>query len=105
MTEAVVVLAVITPAPGRLDEVRRVLLELVPKVHEEPGCERYALHERQDGALVMIERYASQQAFEAHGAGENLKALRSSLDGLLTGPFDVSVLTPLPAGDPEKGSL
>ncbi len=39
-------------------------------VHEaEPGCLLYALHEGPDGRLVMIEKYAGQDAVRAHVSG------------------------------------
>jgi quinol monooxygenase YgiN len=41
----VVVVAVITPKPGEEDAVRQAVLASLPQVHDEPGCELYALHE------------------------------------------------------------
>jgi hypothetical protein len=54
---SVVVVATISPKPEHADEVRQAVLETVPQVHEEPGCERYSLHQGRDGALVMVEKW------------------------------------------------
>ena len=41
----------------------------------------------------------------AHRAGGGLAGLRAALDGKLSAPMDVQVLTPRPAGSPAKGAL
>ena len=105
MAQQVVVVAVATPAEGRGDDVREALLAAVRRVHGEPGCELYALHAREDGAFVMIERWASADALREHGRGEALAELGAALDGALARPLDVTRMTALPAGDPDKGAL
>ena len=42
---SVVVVATITPKADQVDAVRDALLAAVPRVHAEPGCELYAVHE------------------------------------------------------------
>ena len=45
----------------------------IARVHaEDEGCLLYALHETQDGKLVMIEKYESGEAFAAHVKGDGL---------------------------------
>jgi quinol monooxygenase YgiN len=73
-------------------------------VQEDPGCELYALHEGRD-RLVMIEKYASQDALSAHSKTPELAELASGLEGKLNGRLDVQVLAPLPVGDEVKGAL
>ena len=68
-------------------------------------CLLYALHEGPDGRLVMIEKYTSMEAFEAHSKSAELAELVAALDGKLAQPMDVQLLTPHPAGSPEKGAL
>jgi quinol monooxygenase YgiN len=101
---SVVVVATITPKPEHVDEVRQAVLETVPKVHEEPGCERYALHEGR-GVLIMVEQWESPEALATHGKAEALTALSGKLEGKLTERPAVQVLTAHPAGDPAKGAL
>lgn len=101
---SVVVVAVITPEPGKEAAVREAILDTIPKVHQEPGCELYALHEGA-GQFVMVERWASREALAAHSKAEALTALGAALAGKVTGPPDVRELEAVPAGDAEKGTL
>ncbi len=100
----VVVVATITPLPGRADAVRAALLEAVPRVHSEDGCDLYALHEGRDG-FVMIEQWRSQEALDVHSRAPALAALGPGLAGNVAGPAVVTLLTALPAGDPTKGQV
>src|SRR5210317_458014 len=65
MNTACVVIATFTPKPDRYDEVKRVLLEVSPEVHQEEGCELYALHEEVDGTLVLIEKWTTREPWRS----------------------------------------
>ena len=101
---SVVVVATITPKADQVDAVRDALLAAVPKVHAEPGCELYAVHEG-DGQFVMVERWESPEALKVHGRAEALTTLGGQLADKLAAPPDVRRLAPLPAGDGGKGAL
>ena len=104
--ESVVLVAAVTPKAGHDDEVTALFLETVGKVHDEPGCLKYALHRDVRGSgLVMIEHWASMEALGAHGQAPALTELTAALDGKLDGPLDIRVFTALPAGDPAKGVI
>jgi quinol monooxygenase YgiN len=79
------VVAIVTafPIPEHREEVVAAFEAAIPRVHEEPGVEVYALHEGPD-RLVMIEEYASQEARAEHLKGAALADLRSALDGTLS---------------------
>jgi quinol monooxygenase YgiN len=101
---SIVIVATISPKPGRIDAVREAFTAAIPKMHEEPGCELYALHE--DGyGLVLVERWATQDDVKAHGAGETFNQLSESVKEDLTEPIGVRMLTAVPAGDQTKGAL
>jgi quinol monooxygenase YgiN len=101
---SVVVVATITPSEGSYDEVRQILLDAIPLVHAEPGCERYSLHE--DGErFVMIEKWESAEALETHSNGEVLRDAGRAMAGKLAGKLDVRSLSAVPAGDAAKGAL
>jgi quinol monooxygenase YgiN len=103
---SIVIVATIIPKPEFRDDVIAALEKAEDSVHAgEDGCLLYALHEASDGSLVMIEKYADQAAFEAHGAGEGLKTLVADLKGKLAERMGVQILTPHPAGQPAKGAL
>jgi quinol monooxygenase YgiN len=53
----------------------------------------------------MIEKYASQDAVDQHIKGAGLAGLRAGLEGKLSAPLDVQLLTPHPAGSEDKGAL
>ena len=107
MSDAAVVnvLAVFHPSPGHREHVLAALETAIPLVHDEPGCELYAITEAADGRLVMMEKWQSQQYLDDHSAGPTVAALVAALEGHLERPVEVTVLAPLPIGDPVKGAL
>ena len=101
---SVVVVATITPKPDQVEAVREAILAAVPKVHAEPGCELYAVHEGK-GDFVMVERWESLDALKVHGTAEALTTLGGQLADKLAAPLDVRRLTAVPAGDAVKGAI
>ncbi len=101
---SVVVVATIVPLPEHRDEVIATFTETVARVHEEDGCELYALHQAED-RLVMVEKWASPEALRTHSQGAALAALNPQLRGKISGPAEIIVLQAVPAGDPGKGQL
>lgn len=102
---SVVVVATAFPAPEHRADVIAAFQAAIVRVHsEEPGCELYALHEGRD-RLVMIEKYASQDAVAEHVKGGALAELQASLAGKLSSDIDVQILAPHPAGTTGKGAL
>lgn len=105
MSTPVVVTAYFHPAAGQHDQVVEVLEQAIPAVHEEPGCELYAIHDAPDGTIVMIEKWSSVGELDDHGVGEPVGTLNASLEGLLASPTEVTRLVPLPAGTDKQGQL
>jgi quinol monooxygenase YgiN len=105
LSTPVVVTAYFHPAPGQHDQVVEALRPAIAAVHLEPGCELYAIHDAPDGTIVMIEKWTSVRDLDDHGAGEAVRALNASLEGLLASPTEVTRLVPLPAGTEEQGQL
>jgi quinol monooxygenase YgiN len=101
----VIVTAVFHPVPGRSAELASAMRAGIEAVHEEPGCELYAIHDAEDGTITMIEKWASQADFDAHATGSAAATLRASIEGLTSAPLDVTVMTPIPMGDSERGAL
>jgi len=101
---SVVVIATVVPAPEQRSEVIAAFEEIIPRVHaSDEGCELYALHEAED-RLVMIEKWASEDALEAHGRGSALADLMARLEDKLIGGLDVRTLQPHPAGTQQQGT-
>lgn len=103
-TGTVVVVAVMHPLPGRLDEALEVVRGNVPTVHEEDGCLTYAVHTAADpDRIVFVERWASHDALAAHAASAHMAATGERLAPLLAAPTDVWPATSVPMGQPDKG--
>jgi quinol monooxygenase YgiN len=100
----VVVVATILPLSEHRAAVIDAIKETIPQVHAEDGCELYSLNEAPD-RLVMVEKWVSQQALDAHAKGPNLAALGPKLAGKVAAAPEVVVLQPVPAGDPAKGAV
>jgi len=105
MSDPVVVLAYFRPAPGQRDQVVAALQPAISAVHEESGCELYAIHDAPDGTIVMIEKWTSVGELDEHGSAEAVRELNAALDGLLASPVEVVRLSPVPAGTVEQGQL
>lgn len=102
---SIVIVARIRPLPEYRDEVVAAIEETIARVHaEDEGCELYALHETDD-ELVMIEKWASPEAEEAHRKSPAANAVRPRFVGKLERPLDMMVLRPRPAGAADKGAL
>ena len=102
---AVIIVATAFPIPEHRAEVIAAFEAAIAQVHdEEPGCELYALNEGAD-RLVMIEKYASEDAVTDHRKGAGLAGLAAALKGKLSAPLDVQILAPHPAGAQSKGAL
>lgn len=104
-TDPVVVTAYFFPKPEHRPAVMEALRVAIPRVHDEPGCELYAITDAPDGSIVMIEKWNSVAELDAHGNSEAVADLVAALDGLLERPVDVTRLVPVPLGDPVKGQL
>jgi quinol monooxygenase YgiN len=103
---AIVIVATLIPVPEHRDAVIAALETAAGKVHAtEHGTLLYALHEGPDGRLVLVEKYADDAAVAAHRGGDGFAGLVAGVDGKLSAPMDVQVLTPYPAGSAEKGTL
>ncbi|RCV50417.1 putative quinol monooxygenase [Marinitenerispora sediminis] len=100
----VVVTAVFQFRPDARDRVRDALRAAAARVHEEPGCELYALHEAED-RLVLVEKWASRRALDTHSAATAVRDLHARVDDLLLAPAEVTVLSPVPSGRPDRGAL
>ena len=89
--------------PGRGQDLEKALRAAVEPTHREPGCIRYALHRSATDANVylLVERWSSKQALEAHVGEPYLKTLLARLPELAE-PSDVAEYEMLAAGEPKK---
>jgi|SRR6516162_8752177 quinol monooxygenase YgiN len=100
-----VAVVTIHPKPGKLDEVVDMFKEEIPIVHDQPGCELFALH-KTDDRVVLIEIWSSDETMRANANRPDLPAFSKRLaDVVVGGVWDAVVLEPVPAGDPAKATV
>lgn len=92
-------IAKLTAADGKADELETALHGLIAAAEEEPGLEIYSVHRDDDdaNAFYFFELYADQDAVDVHGKGDGMKAAMAAVGGLLGGRPDVTRLTPVVA--------
>jgi quinol monooxygenase YgiN len=100
----VVVVATMTAKPESVDTVRDACKQAIEAVHQEPGCELYALHES-NGTFVFVEQWADEQALQRHSTAPAVATLFGTVGEHLDGAPDIKMLSPVVAGDPSKGAL
>ena len=100
----VVVVATMTAKPDSVDAVRDACKRAIEAVHQEPGCELYALHAA-NGTFVFVEQWADAEALKTHSTAPGVTTLFGEVGDHLDGAPDIKMLQPVPAGDPAKGQL
>lgn len=85
----ITIVAKLQASPGKEDELKAVLTEMVGnvKTHEAGAVTAYSLHVSDtDPTLFMFyEQYANAEAFDAHGKTDHMRAMGAKLGGLLAG--------------------
>jgi NAD(P)-dependent dehydrogenase (short-subunit alcohol dehydrogenase family) len=104
----VVAVSTLKPKKGQRDHLLALLAELAPQIRAEPGCLRYSVHAARgddNGPLLVIQMYASTEAFTAHSSAIAVQIPR--LGALLeTPPAPPALFGPVPSGgNPAKESL
>ena len=100
----VVVVATMTAKPESVDTVRDACKRAIEAVHQEPGCELYALHEA-NGTFVFVEQWADEDALKTHSTARAIATLFAAVGEHLDGAPDIKMLQPVPAGEAGKGRL
>ena len=79
--------------PDRVEDVKRILSELVDPTRAEDGCITYELlQNKQDPTdFTFVEEWSSEAALEKHLSTEHIKRSRSQTEGLLDAGPDVRV--------------
>src|SRR6476661_6943818 len=94
----VIVVATVTPLPEHRADIIALFEKTIARVHEEDGCELYAMHEDAD-TLVMIEKWRSAEDLHAHSEGPAITEMNPQVEGKLAAKTEIKVYTPHPAGD------
>jgi len=99
------VVATMKVKEGQQDAVLAAIAEAAPHFHDDPGCRLYAPQRSGRSRVVLIESYSDQDALKAHAESSAFKELQEKLADLVEGPSDITLCTPVPAGDETKGAL
>jgi quinol monooxygenase YgiN len=98
---AVVFVSTLEPKDGRRDELVELLAELAKHIRAEPGFMEYSVHRLlgdDSGPLLVIQRYASIEAYQDHNSWVRGKIPRIS-ELLATAPAPPVLFEPVPLGD------
>jgi len=105
----VVLIAKFVAKEGCLAELLDVFAVLAPRIQaEEPGCLRYAVHTvagEGAGTVVMVESFASDDAFAEHRDSSTMAEFGPVLAALVDRPVEVTVLEPVAIGESPKGRV
>jgi len=101
----VVVTAVFYPKAGKKQELAEAMQRGIAAVHEEKGCELYAIHDAEDGTITMLEKWTTVEDLDVHGAGDPVKILNEDIADLIEKPTLVTRMTAIPAGTEAQGLL
>lgn len=93
-----VVVAKATPKAGAAAELRSLLENGAKASWDEPGVLAYAIHDVKDepGSLLLVEVYASEDAFQDHLETDHVKHVLSVLPDMLEG--ELLVIQGIPSG-------
>jgi quinol monooxygenase YgiN len=90
----VAVIAKLTAAPGKRDELVAAFESMLEAVEQEPGTLMYALNTDKANADVIwfYEVYTDDAALAAHSGSDAMKAVGGKLGGLIGGAPELFVL-------------
>ncbi|MEM7324624.1 MAG: putative quinol monooxygenase [Actinomycetota bacterium] len=92
-------LAKLTAADGKVDELNAALATLASAGDEESGLEIYSFHRSNDDENVIyaFELYTDQAALDVHGKGETMRAAMGAMGSLLAARPEVTLMSPVAA--------
>lgn len=95
----IALIAKLTAADGKADDLAAALTALTEAGGEEPGLEIYSVHadKAEPGVFYFFELYADQAALDVHGQGEAMQAAMGAVGSLLGGRPEIHHLTPVAA--------
>ena len=92
-------IAKLTAADGKADELRAAMGALIEAADEEPGLEVYSVHADANDPQVFyfFELYRDQDALGVHGKGDRMKAAMGAMGSLLGGRPEITMMSPVVA--------
>jgi len=92
----VAMIAKLTAADGKREELAAVLEKIFPAVEQEDGTEAYILNEDlgDDNVLWFYELYRDNDALGAHGSSDAMKEMLGGLGGLVGAAPEMHMMLP-----------
>ncbi len=92
-------IAKLTAADGKADELATALADLIAAADSEPGLEIYSAHVTADdpNTFYFFELYSDEEALAVHGKAEPMVGAMKALGGLLAGRPEVTMMNPVVA--------
>lgn len=82
-SETLVVIAIVKAKPEKVDELHKLLADLVAPTLTEEGCIRYEMNVSEDGlTFVFTEQWTTTPLWEAHMETPHLLNLKARMDEL-----------------------
>ncbi len=99
MANKISLIAKLTAAEGKSEELGAALRAVVDAADEEEGLEIYSVHadSSDPNVFYFFELYRDQAALDVHGRGDQMKPAMKALGSLLAGRPDVTMLEPVVA--------
>ena len=103
----ILVVATLKIQDGKVDEAVDELTSVIEAMHDEEGCLSYVLHRdiNDPSTLVFIERWASQDALNAHIQQPHMLKMVELAGALLAEPPQITFCESLEIGSSPKGSF
>ena len=103
----IVVVGSLKSKPGKEQDTRQALLNVVAPPHAEDGCIVYALHQGVDDPtrFAFVERWTSKAHLQAHLGSPHIAALLERGDELFAETPDIVTYEAVPGGVERQGDL
>lgn len=91
MSSEVRVVARIVALPEKIEELKAVLLELIPPTRKEVGCIKYELLQNNSDPtdLTFVEEWSSEEALNNHLLSEHIRVAVAKLENLVAAEPDI----------------
>lgn len=92
-------IAQLTAAEGKVDDLKAALAAAIEAAEEEPGLLIYSASQSQDDprSFIFFELYENDEALGVHGKGDQMRAAMKAIGGLLDGRPVVTLMNPIVA--------
>ena len=97
MSQSPTVVVTLWPQAGYVSQVEQIIAREIDEIRQAEGCELYELFIGVDGRVVLLERWSTREAWQAHFDTPAIERLKRDLTPLLSQPAErVEMYAPTP---------